>query len=371
MRKNILILAHSYGMQFVEGCNQYAQLFDKDQYKVTVVYLIGAEDNLIKQKTEAEKVIFMNLTSRSLRGLKWEAIHKILKLCRKYRFEMVFCHRYKPAYIMLWVSLLCRIPKIFFIMHALETMKSIPRRLLMAALWRNNITMIGVSEAVCQDLRQDLWRVPHQYIKTFYNIMDYELFEPQLLARHKARDILKIPAQAFVFGNIGRLVKEKDQKSLINAFYLIKDQCPNAKLVFIGDGKLEQELKAQVQELNLSDSVIFAGFIPDGFRFMKAFDIFILNSIEEAFGRVLLEAMVAYTPIIATRTHGIPEVVGDTGFIVEPKNPQALAEIMLKTYHLPKTDLALLGEKAYDRMARTFSIQRFKKDFWETVQERG
>jgi len=367
MRKNILILAHNYGIQFIEGCNQYAQLFDKTQYSVTVAYLIGAEDAVVKQKTEAEKIIFLNLPSKAIRGLKISAIKKILAMCREQQFEMVFCHRYKPTYIMMWVALFVRIPRLFFIMHALETMRAYSRRLITACLYRENMTFIGVSNAVREDLRHDMWRVPASHITSYYNILDYELFEPQLYTAQQARELLKLPPEAFVFGTIGRLVKEKDQQTLILAFSEIKPFCPGIKLVLMGDGKLETDLKQLAAKLNLSEDIIFTGFIPDGFRYMKAFNIFVLNSVEEAFGRVLLEAMVAYTPIIASRADGIPEVVGDAGFVVTAKNPRELATVMQHTYSLSATELTAIGNKAYQRLVDTFSIQRFKQLFWETI----
>lgn len=352
-------------MQFLEGCNQYAQLFDRNLYHITVAYLIGAENALIREKTEADQVIFFDMPRRAIRGLKIPAIKTLLALCRSQHFDMVFCHRYKPSYIMLWVAQFCRIRALFFIMHAMGTMRSIPRRLLIAALLKKSMTFIGVSNAVQTDLKNSLWRVPAERIVTYYNIMDYELFEPQMLTREQARQHLNITESDFIFGTIGRLAKEKDQKTLIAAFALIKSRCPTAKLAFIGDGKLEHELRKQTQALHLENEVIFAGFIPNGFRYMKAFDVFILNSVKEAFGRVLLEAMLAFTPIIAARSDGIPEVVGDAGLLIEPKNPEQLADAMLQLYQLPKTELAALGEKGYERMARFFSLQRFHELFWQ------
>jgi hypothetical protein len=109
MRKKILILAHSYGMQFVESCNQYTQLFDKNNYAVTVAFLIGAPDEITRAKISAENLLFLNLPSRALRGMKWRAIWKVLTLCRAQGYEIVVCHRYKPTYIMLLVAQFYRI----------------------------------------------------------------------------------------------------------------------------------------------------------------------------------------------------------------------------------------------------------------------
>ena len=363
MRKNILILGHSYGMQFIESCNQYTHLFDRQTHEVTVAYLVGEPCDQIVSKTVAENIIFLNCSRADIRGLKLAAIRKLLALCRAKQFEVVICHRYKPTYIMLWVAQFCRIPALFFVMHAIGTMQSVARRLLIAARWRKNMTFAGVSDAVRDDLRKTMWRVPSERIVTLHNIIDHELFEPQFVSREAARQQLQIAPETFVFGHIGRFVKEKDQKTLLQAFALAKPQCPDSKLVIIGDGRLEMDLKQQARDLQIEDDVLFTGFIADGFRLMKAFDVTILCSIKEAFGRVLLEAMVARIPLIATNVCGIPEVVGDTGFLVEASNPQQLANAMTEVYKTPKAERDQYGEKGYQRMLNCFSIEPFKKYF--------
>jgi glycosyltransferase involved in cell wall biosynthesis len=305
----------------------------------------------------------LNCSRGDIRGLKLNAIRKLLTLCRAKPFEIVICHRYKPTYIMLCVAQFIRIRSLFFVMHAMGTMQSMARRLQIAALARPNMTFAGVSDAVRDDLRQALWRVPAERIITLHNIIDHALFEPQFLPRNAARAELKLANTAFVFGHIGRLVKEKDQKTLLSAFALAKPHCPNAKLVIMGDGRLEADLKQQTVALQLEEDVLFTGFIQDGFRFMKAFDVNVLCSIKEAFGRVTLEAMVARVPTIATRVYGIPEVVGDSGFLIDPSNPEQLAAQMIALYQAPVATLQHYGEKGYQRMRTHFSIDSFKTYF--------
>jgi glycosyltransferase involved in cell wall biosynthesis len=365
MRKHILILAHSYGMQFLESCNQYAQLFDTQKYAVTVAYLVGAPDPDILKKTTAETVLFLDFSRAQIRGLKIKAITTLLKLCREKKFEIVICHRYKPSYIMLWVAQFCRIPVLFFIMHAIGTMQNLARRILITSLARKNMIFAGVSNAVRDDLRSSLATIPSDRIITLYNIIDPPSFEPQFISRETARKELQLSTDAFVFGHIGRFVKEKNQASLLLAFAAIKRNCPRAKLVMIGDGRLEAELKKQAHILNLENDIIFTGFLTDGFRYMKAFDVFVLCSTKEAFGRVLLEAMTAQIPLLATRTSGMPEVVGDSGFLVETKNPQALSDKMLELYQTSADELAAWGSNGYQRMQQHFSPKSFAKLFWE------
>lgn len=365
MRKNVLILGHNDATQFIDIYNQYTQIFDKNKYEVTVAYLTGEPNEESKQRTLAENVVFLNLSKKSVRTLKISAIKKLLNFCREKNFEIVICHRYKPTYVMMWVAQFHKIPALIFVMHELKTLSSLGRQLLIAALSRKNMLFAGVSNAVRDDMRKNLWCLPKERVVTLYNMIDIDLTEPHLLSKEEARKALNLPDDAFVFGNIARLAPNKDQESLIHAFSLIKPYCPKAKLLIAGDGHLEARLKEQVAASGLSNDIIFTGFLPAGFRYMKAFDCFVLPSIQEAFGRVLLEAMLTKLPIIATRVNGIPEVLDNIGMLIKPKDATVLASHMKQIYTLSPEERAEKGEKAYQRMMENFSIPAFHKQFWQ------
>jgi glycosyltransferase involved in cell wall biosynthesis len=365
MRKNILIFCHGYNTPFIDVNNQYTRLFAEHKYEVTVVYLVGEPDTSVKERHLTKNVIFLNSPKKSTRGLKLYAIKKMLQLQREKRFEIVICHRYKPTYIMLWVARFCKIPALLSVMHELKTMRLISRKLAVLALAQKNLMFAGVSNAVRDDLRCSIWGMPQERIITLHNAIDIDAIEPALLDKETARKRLNLSPNNFIFGAIGRLVKAKDQQSLITAFAAIKPKCPNAKLIIMGVGELEAELKAQITQLNLTDHVMMAGYVDAAFKYMKAFDVFVLPSIKEAFGRVLLEAMIAKVPIIAAKSNGIPEVIADTGILVPAKNPTLLANEMLALYQTPPSQLLEYGEQGYQRVTSEFSIQRFNEVFWQ------
>lgn len=366
MRKKILILGHSHVSQFVDVYNQYARLFNPQFYEVTICYLSGPPNPEIETPNLAEHVFFLHCSKKSIRNLKIKPIIKLFRFCRAQAFDMVICHRYKPTYIMLWVAQFLKIPAIFFVMHELGTMRSRARQFLLAALRRKNMIFAGVSDSVRDDMRKDLWGIPNERITTLYNMVDFDLFEPQLLSRAGAREALHLPHSAFLFGNIGRLVVNKDHHSLILAFAKIQPFCLDAKLVIIGSGELEPMLRAQVNAMGLNDAVIFTGFVSGAFRYMKALDCFLLTSVQEAFGRVLLEAMIAKVPIIASQTHGIPEVIGGVGTLVSPKNSLGFAQAMQRCYEASHEERARQGQACYEHALSNFSIPKFHEQFWQT-----
>lgn len=364
MRKNILILGHSYATQFIDVFNQYTRLFDPNKYEVTVAYLLGNPDPLVKQRTMAEHVVFFNFSKNNIRYLKISAILKLLRLTREKKFEIVICHRYKPTYIMMWVAQFYKIPLLIAVMHELKTMSGLNRQLAIACLARKNMLLAGVSNAVRDDMQKNLWFSPKKQVATLYNAIDVELTEPQLLSREKARSTLAIAENTFVFGNIARLAANKDHENLIRAFAKIKPLCPQAKLFIVGDGQLETVLKTQVAKLGLQQEIIFTGFLPHAFQYMKAFDCFVLSSIQEAFGRVLLEAMLAKLPVIATRVNGIPEVLANTGVLVEARDVVSLSTALYQIYCMSTHEREREGEKAYSHVLENFSLISFTKNFW-------
>lgn len=363
MLKKVLILGHGDATQFIDVYNQYVEIFQRQGYHVTTAFLTGQPNPISHNRSLADQTIFLNFSSNYIRNLKIAAIKKVLSLCRAEQFQMVICHRYKPTFIMLLVAKFYKVPVLFSVMHELNAFKSIRRRLMVGLLAPKNMYFAGVSQAVTNDLRQKLWRINDDNIRTLYNMIDVEATEKLLLSREEARQTLGLKPNEIVFGNIARLAKNKDHGSLINAFAQVKVDYPNAKLIIMGDGSLQASLQHLCQQLGLQD-VIFTGFLPQAVRFMRAFDCFVLTSTQEAFGRVLLEAMVARLPIIATQVNGIPEVVGDSGILVPPKHPQILAKSMKHIASISLDERSKSGDRCYERAVKHFSIPVFHKQFW-------
>lgn len=362
-RKNILILGHNYGTQFIDICNQYALSFDPVHYHVTVAYLSGAADETIRARTHAEEVIFFNFRQRDIRGAKLLPIKKLITLCRERQFSTVIAHRYKPIYVMLWTAYFCKIPQLFCVMHAMHTLKSLPRKLLIAALAQPSIYFAGVSQAVRDDLRPHLWRIPNERVLTLYNCIDIPTTESRLLNRQTVRDYFQIAPDAFVLGTVARLAPEKDHQNLLRAFAKIAPLYPHAILLLMGDGPLMQSLKLLAQQLKISQRILFCGFVPNASHYMRVFDTFVLCSTKEAFGRVLLEAMTANIPVIGTKTDGIPEVIADAGLLVDAGDPDQLAQAMQTMLTQTPQEHARSQQIVYEHVEKNFSLTEFKKTF--------
>jgi glycosyltransferase involved in cell wall biosynthesis len=128
-------------------------------------------------------------------------------------------------------------------------------------------------------------------------------------------------------GFVGWLLPIKGPAYLLNAMGAVWRDHPDAELVFVGKGELEEALRAQASFAGCSERVKFMGWREDIGRIMPLFDVFVLPSLNEGMGRVLVEAMAAGRPIVASRVGGIPDLVrhGENGLLVFPRDDEALA----------------------------------------------
>lgn len=150
----------------------------------------------------------------------------------------------------------------------------------------------------------------------------------------------KLGKDRFIFGLIGRLDAQKGQSLAIDAFAKIKDQIPNAELLFMGNptageaSEYANELKSKIKQYQLEDRIHLHPFSEDVLSFYNACDVIIMASYAETFGMVTLEAIATGTPVIGSDTAGTPDLLeqGNWGLLFESKNTDDLANKMLLAY---------------------------------------
>ncbi len=127
-------------------------------------------------------------------------------------------------------------------------------------------------------------------------------------------------------GTISRFVPQKDLETLLNAFAIVLVEFPKAELLIVGSGPLESSLKELARNLGIENSLKWLGRTSDTEGFYRSLDTFVLTSLYEGFGLVLLEAMNLQVPVVATNISAIPEVVGSNHpLISELANPHSFA----------------------------------------------
>jgi glycosyltransferase involved in cell wall biosynthesis len=349
----VLQFCHGYDSPFLDCARQYAVLFEGTEYKVCTVYLTGVPSEEVVLGSASDEVIFLGYDSKDIRGLKLGAMRKLKGIVAERDFRLCIAHRFKPIYIALLAT---KLP-VIGIHHAFGVYKRRMRRWFVNH-FRSRLLLLGVSNAVRDEIRKYLPAWPAQQIDTFYNRIDVPAVQAEQIPREAARNILGLPQDAWVIGNVGRLHPDKDQATLIRGFAHALPMLPTSSILAImGSGDLEAILKALAADLHIVEKVIFLGQVPQARRYFKAFDIFALTSDHEPFGMVLLEAMAAGVPIICSDCGGGQEVIDSEGKLFPLGNTSALAQCMA---YASKAGVTAASERLQNHFSDTAAKKRFR-----------
>ncbi|BBI32092.1 putative glycosyltransferase EpsF [Cohnella abietis] len=170
----------------------------------------------------------------------------------------------------------------------------------MRRLIRSNATgMLGCSNAACESLfGTKCWG--DRRVTVFPNAIDLSEYATLPVSRMKAREGLGLPRNRFIVGHIGRFSRQKNHAFLLERFEAFLYVRPDAHLLLIGDGPLRAEMEAKAIELGLEDYVSFLGVRKDVPELMAAMDLFLLPSLYEGLGIVLIEAQAAGVPCLVS-----------------------------------------------------------------------
>ncbi len=160
-------------------------------------------------------------------------------------------------------------------------------------------------------------------INVIYNGLDLKNYKLQ-----EYEDLYSRQNGEIIIGNAGRLSEEKGQIYLLQMARILKDKGYKFKILIAGTGKLESRLIKTARHLKVTDEIVFLGFVDNIRRFNQNIDIFVLTSLYEGFGYVLVEAMAEKKPVVAFDIRSSAEIVknNDSGFLVESMNVVSLTE---------------------------------------------
>ena len=182
------------------------------------------------------------------------------------------------------------------------------------------------------------------------NAIDLQKFEYNEKIREEVRKELNIGEETFVMGHIGRFVEQKNHGFLIDIFYELQKEKQNAVLMLVGQGPLQNEMKAKVEQLGLKDKVLFLGQRNDAARLYQAMDVFVLPSLYEGLGMVLIEAQTSGSYCFAsTEVPTIAKVTENVEFLKLEDSPRKWAEEVLKLENYRRIGYKeIISKQGYD-----------------------
>lgn len=279
-------------------------------------------------------------------------ILRLIRVIRRWQIDVLHVNDYWWAPLGIMAGRLTGRPCLVHVRQEIE-----PRKI--SQYWLNKGSLIvPVSQSIGNVMRNA--GVSHENIQVLLSGIAPKDGKHPFPSKEKLAILKKVKGLP-VIGTVANLFPRKGLEYLVEAIGHLKKSFPHIFLVIVGtgDGEYERQLRTQVEHLDLTQHVLFAGFQDHPEFFISKFDVFVLPSVLEGFGIVLLEAMALGKPIVASKVGGIPEIVQHekTGLLVKPADVEELCHGLLTLWQNPDT-CRQMGEEGKKRVAESFSLTR-------------
>ncbi|MCE7054133.1 glycosyltransferase [Algoriphagus sp. AGSA1] len=232
--------------------------------------------------------------------------------------------------------------------------------------------VVGIAPTVVTYLKQTV-RLPELQVKLINNGVNLPREVPAV-EKSQLKTALGIQEGDLIIGSAGRFYNDvKRFADILEAIKILKN--PKIKFLLLGEGQDRELILHKANELGLEGQLILAGFQMDTAPFYQVMDIFCIASAHEGFGLVAAEAMLHRLPVIATKVGGLKDIVveGETGFLVPPFSPEAIAEKIKALLQNPDLRSAM-GHRGYLRAKENYTAARYCKEienlYWDLLKKK-
>lgn len=263
-----------------------------------------------------------------------KALYEIVKIIKKCKPSIIHTHTSKAGLLGRLAAKLCRVPIILHTPHGhvfFGYFGPIQSKLfIFLEKWASLITdkIVTLTDREKRDHLVYKIAKERKFVVIFSGVDLRKFKEISLLRKLELKQKLGIPEHSHIVGTVGRLVPIKGHKYFIEAAQYILLKHPHTYFLIVGDGNLGEELETEAQKLGIKNNFLFLGWREDIDVIISLFDIFVLSSLNEGMGRVLIEAMTLAKPIVASDVGSIPDLVihNKNGLLVLPKKSKELAD---------------------------------------------
>lgn len=332
--------------------NQVVNLADELAFrghKVTLAYIL--QPALVLPRNDEIKVCWLGGT-KSVSGMA-KAYINLSKLIRQLKPDVVHSHMFHANILSRLVRFTCTVQRLVCTAHSNNEGGRI-RMLVYRLTDKLADEFSNVSQEAVEAFEHKK-AAPMGRMLAKNNGIDIQRFLFNPISRNKLRSDLGLQCSK-VFIAIGRFDEAKDYPNLLEAFSMLGNSQTNAHLLIAGDGELRPQVERKIEELGLQTKISLLGVRKDIPDLLSAADIFVLSSAWEGFGLVVAEAMSCERVVIGTDSGGVAEVLGGNGFLIMPRNSEALAESMQKALNLSEEVTKEYGAKARRHIVENFSL---------------
>jgi glycosyltransferase involved in cell wall biosynthesis len=291
---------------------------------------------------------------------------RLVRLVRAWKPDVIHSHMVHANLMARGLRLLVRIPAVVSTIHNVYE----GGRLRMAAYRLTNglVDHMTIVSQAAADRFIGEGIVPKELLTVVANGVDTDLFRNVPAGTREAlRQSLGL-GDGFTWLAVGRFEVAKDYPNMLRAFAKVRERQPQAVLLLVGRGSLQADTEALAGTLGLAGGVRFLGVRSDVPEIMSAADGYVMSSAWEGMPIVLLEAGAAGLPIVATRVGGNEEVVLDeaSGFLVPPRDHEALGLAMARLMELPEERRSAMGERGREHIRTRYGLSQVA-DRWEAL----
>ena len=335
---------------------------DPDQYQSTVAFLRGKPEKPTRLEQAGIETIYLEKDLGQSKMIFPRRVFYLKKIIQDRGIDLMHCHRHKPTVYGALTSVLTGGKPVISTVHGARRTRSKKRQLTNRFILRKVDRIIGVSDAVREDVLMTNRWLDKAKVLVIHNGLDYTKFlSASSIPKQKIREeVLKEHTHDYWFGMVGRLAPKKNHQRLFRVFKVLVRDFPDSILLVAGDGPLENELKEQIRYLGLEQHIFLLGHRKDIPTFLHSLDAFLFPSLHEGLGLALLEAMAVSLPTVAADIGPCQEVVDSTesAILVDPEDEESILEGLSKLRRLNADMQRAMGTKARQRVLDYFTMDQ-------------
>jgi glycosyltransferase involved in cell wall biosynthesis len=352
MKARIVLLSTSLGMGGADRqVLHLARALLAHDYEVHLVSMTPLEEMGLQALTEGLPIVSLEMKRGQADR---RAFQQLVRLLQSWKPHLLTSFMYHANLLGRLAGRWAGVPLIVTSIRSEQTGSAARDWLMRSTNWMDQCCTTNSEQVASSLATRGLLR--RDKVKVIPNGVDVDAFASAPELRCKIREDLKLAPSEFVWLAVGRLLPQKDYPTLLTAFQPLAGA--GARLLIAGRGPLLESLQQQVQQLGTSSEVTFLGVRDDVPELLAAADGFVLSSAWEGMPNVVMEALAAGKPVVATHVGGVGELVEneESGFLVPPRDSDALSQAMRRLMMLTGEQRQQMGMRGRDQVIAKYSV---------------
>lgn len=283
---------------------------------------------------------------------------RLAHLLRRMRPDLLHLHGSRAGLAGVLAGRLTGVRPIIYTAHAFASKRRLPSGLRWTATQADVLTCRLADRVICLTIHDAAAAARNGISISKFIVVPNGIEAARFIVPHDRRTEFGFEPSTPVVGMIARLVPQKDPLTFIRMARHVAEAVPDARFLLVGDGALRLAVEQALRTLGLEGRLILTGFRDDVPELLATMDVVVLSSLWEGLPIVVLEAMAAAKPVVATGLPSLNEVIvdGETGILVPVQDPARLAAAVVSLIRQPDRRGAL-GRQGRERVKREFTIE--------------